>query len=259
LAPNAQATFSALATDNLDLHQGWIALAFQDGSTGAPELVPPQAPQVISVPFDEELTTDASLVQTFPLLVGLERVSESGGVRSPDGSVLPLSAARAIVADAAGNLAAVQAPLAGGSELSTRSFSVAERGEAEGVADWDLGAGANRVCVMGRTDNCAPGTPASVSLVARASGLGGAFQKPFERVYFYVLRSGQPEWIGVRLTPQMTDGAGPLGREWSWTLDWSPPPTAISGLATLVAVGVDAAGNTLRTLDLESVTVEGGG
>lgn len=259
LAPNAQATFSALATDNLDLHQGWIALAFQDETTGALELVPPQAPQVISVPFDQELTADASVVQTFPLLVGLERVSESGDVRSPDGSVLPLSGARAIVADAAGNLAAAGAPLPGGSEFPTRSFSVAERGEGGGVADWDLAAGVNRVCVIGRTDRCAPGTPASVSLVARARGLGGAFQKPFERVYFYMLRSGEPEWIGVLVTPQMTDGAGPLGREWSWTLDWSPPTTAISGLVTLVAIGVDAAGNTLRTLDLASVTVEGGG
>ena len=258
LVPNAQTTFSALARDNLELHRGWVALSFEDAGGGDPERVPPQAPQVVSVPFDDELTTDASLVQTFPLLAGLERVVESGGIDAPTEIVLPLAAARAIVTDVAGNVTALSSPLVGGAELPTRSFSVSVRGDVEGVSDWGLEVDTNLICRVDQAEQCASSTPGSATLTARARGLGGFFQRPFDRVYFYLLRNGEPEWIGIRLTAEMADGDGPLARVWSWALDWSPPSTAPFGPLTLVAVGVDALGNVLRTLDLTSLAVEGG-
>ena len=257
LSPNGQATLSAVASDNLDLHQGWISLEFGDDASGGPEVMPLLAAEILGVPFDQELTTGAGVVQTVPLLVGLEAVIAGAGVDAPSGSALPLIAARAVATDAAGNLATRTEPLPGASGFARRSFSVSERGDAEGVADWTLGAGSDRVCRTGAQASCAAGVPASASLVATARGLGGAFERPFDRVYFFLVRSGEPGWIGATSAAGMMDGVGPLAREWSWSLDWTPSSLVPLGPARLVAVGVDAEGNALRTLDLTSVTVEG--
>ena len=258
LIPNGQTIVSAVVSDNLDLHQGWIALEFGDVGAGGPEVVPPQAAEILGVPFDDALATGASIVQTFSLLIGLERVLGALDVDAPSGAMLPLTGARAVATDAAGNLATLSEPLPGAVGFATRSFSVVERGDVGGVADWALRADTNRVCRSDSQEGCSAGAAPSVELVVTARGLGGSFEQPFDRVYFYLLRGGEAEWIGVTSVTEVMDGVGPLAREWSWTLDWTPSSAVPFGPISLVAVGVDGGGNALRTLDLTSVTVEGG-
>ncbi len=257
LLANAQSTFSAVTQDNLDLHEGWIALRFGSAGQG-PESVPLQSPEVLGVPFDDDLTTSASLVQTFPLLIGLERVVEVGGTDAPSETVLALTGARGIATDAAGNLSTRTTIIQGGQGLPPRSFAVAERGDEGGVGDWVLEAASDRVCRSDAQGECAAGVPNSLRLVATARGSGGLLERPFDRVYFYAVRQGEPERIGVALGAQLEDGAGPLGRAWSWNLDWIPSSSLPPGQITMLAVGVDGDGNGLRTLDIGSVTLKVG-
>ena len=258
LVPNGQTTISALASDNLDLFQGWISLEFVDGGSGGSEVTPLRGAEILGVPFDDDLVTSAGIVQTIPVLVGLERVITGGGGDAPSGTMLPLTAARAVVLDVAGNLTVRTEALSGVSGFATRSFSVVERGVQGGVVDWDVLAETDRVCRADSEETCPPGAAVSLRLVATARGSTGVFEEPFDRVNFYVFRWSEPMLIGVTSAAQMGDGSGPLGRTWSWSLDWGPSATMPYGAARLFAVGVGVDGNALRTLDLTSVTVEGG-
>ena len=257
LIPNGPTTVSAVISDNLDLHTGWVALEFDD-SGGATEVLPVVPAEVLGTPFDEDLMIAGSIAQTFPLLVGLERTIPGASVSVPSGTVLPLTAARVVATDVGGNVATRNTPLPGALGFVTRSFSILERGDVGGVADWVLDTNETRVCRSGSAGVCSPSVATSVELAATARGLGGTFGEPFDRTYFYLLRAGEPEWIGVTSVSQMMDGAGPLAREWIWILEWTPSSTVPLGVASLVAVGVDADGNAVRTLDLAAITVEGG-
>lgn len=255
LRPNEPAQFRVRATDNLDLDRGWISFEYEDGGAGGREVVAMVSPRSLGVPFDEVLTTDGSLAQTVLPVVGLERVVRADGLAAPAGSVLRLAAARAVVTDAAGNRTIRTEPLPGAAGLSARSFSVSERGPVSGVADFSLEAASDRVCA----GTCGTDVPASIRLAAAARGLGEAFEQPFQRVHFYLVGEGESEWIATSSRATRTDGDGPLGREWSWSAEWTPAPTMPPGSVVLYAVGVDGDGNALRSLDLTSLYVEAAG
>ncbi len=259
LRPNGPAQFQVQATDNLDLDRGWISLEYGDGGAGGREVIAMVPPRSLGVPFDEVLTTDGSLAQTVLPVVGLERVIRADGFAAPAGSVFRLAAARAVVTDAAGNRTTRTEPLPGAAGLSARSFSVSERGPGGGVADFSLEAASDRVCRSGNAETCGTGVPASVRLTAAARGLGGALEEPFQRVHFYFIGEGESEWIATSSRATQTDGDGPLGREWSWSAEWTPAPTMPSGSVVLFAVGVDGDGSALRSLDLTSLYVEAAG
>jgi hypothetical protein len=251
LVANGATTVSATLSDNVDLDRGWIALEFGGGG----ESLPLAAPEIFGSPFDDELVTAAGITQTFALVVAQEEVVAGPDGDAPSGNPLTLAAARAVVRDVAGNATVRSEALSGAGAFTGRSFSVAERGDEGGVRDWRIEGDVDRVCRA--ADACEEGVVGSVRLTATAAGLGGTLERPFDRVYFAVLRGGEPEWIGVSAAAEMSDAGGPLGREWSWRIDWTPPAGFPTGPVELIATGVDDGGNALRTLPLGSVVVEG--
>ena len=258
LVPNGSARFRVQATDNLDLDRGWISLEYGDGEGEGREVIPMAPAHPFGVPFDEVLTTDRSLVQTVPLVAGLERVVRADSLAGPTGRMLRLEAARAVVTDAAGNRTTRTASLSGAAGLPARSFSVSERGPGGGVADFSLAAASDRVCRSRGAASCNAGVPGTVRLTAAAGGAGGTLEQPFRQVHFSLVQEGEPEWIATSSSASRADGDGPLGREWSWSADWTPGPATPPGSAVLFAVGVDGDGAALRSLDLTSLFVEAG-
>lgn len=257
LVPNEPAAFRVQATDNLDLGDGWFSLEYGDGTGTGREVVAMVPPDPLGVAFDDEMTTDARLVLMVPVVAGLERVEDAEGLARPAGNVLGPEAVRAVVTDAAGNrtVRSVSVRVAGG--LTARSFSVSERGPEGGVADFTLAAATERVCRSGG-GTCAPDVPGSVQLTAAARGLGGAFDRPFELVHFYLVMDGEPEWIATSSAAGLADGEGPAGREWSWSAEWTPTAATPPGPSVLYAVGVDGEGAALRSADLLSLEVATG-
>ena len=257
LVPNEPAAFRVQATDNLDLGDGWFSLEYGDGTGTGREVIAMVPPDPLGTAFDDEMTTDARLALVVPVVAGLERVEDAGGLVRPSGNVLGPEAARAVVTDAAGNRTTRSVPVRVAGEFSARSFSVSERGPDAGVADFTLAAAAERVCRSGGA-TCGPDVPGSVQLTAAARGLGGAFGRPFEFVHFYVVREGEPEWIATSSSAGLADGVGPAGREWSWSVEWTPAPVTPPGPSVLYAVGVDGDGAALRSADLVSLEVAAG-
>ena len=254
LDPGGETTFAAVLSDALDLHRGWTSLVFTPIGGGAAEPLPFVAPTVFGVPFDEDLVNAGGISQTFPLAIGLEEVTGGPSPNVPAGAPRRLSHARAVARDVGRNLGVRNEPLAGVGAFVPQSFSVAERGDVGGVRDWGMGADATEVCAAGAV--CGDEVPATVELRATASGLGGTFERPFDQVYFHVVTNGEPEWIGVTAVATSVDGAGALGRRWSWEIDWSPTHVP-SGAVQITATGVDGEGNALRTRPLTSVVVVG--
>ncbi len=258
LVANGRSLFRVQATDNLDLDRGWISLEYGGGGGEGREVIPMAPPRPLGVPFDDVLTTDGSLAQTVSLVVGLERVVRADSLAEPVGRMHRLEAARAVVTDAGGNRTTRTEPLPVAAGLSARSFSVSERGPGGGVADFALAAASDRVCRSGGAGSCGAGVPGSVRLTATARGPGGTLEEPFQRVHFYLVQGGGPEWIATSSSATRTDVAGPLGRVWSWSAEWVPARSTHPGPSVLFAIGVDGDGAALRSLDLTAVTVEGG-
>ena len=257
LVPNEPAAFRVQATDNLDLGDGWFSLEYGDGTGSGREVVAMVPPDPLGAAFDDEMTTDARLGLMVPVVTGLERVEDAGGLARPAGNVLGPEAARAVVTDAAGNRTTRSVPVRVAGGLPARSFSVSERGPDGGVADFTLAVAAERVCRSGGGP-CGPDVPGSVQLRAAARGLGGAFGRPFEVVHFFLVREGEPEWIATSSAAGLADGDGPAGREWSWSAEWTPAPDTPPGPSVLYAVGVDGDGAALRSADLVSLDVAAG-
>jgi hypothetical protein len=255
LAPGGETTVSAVLSDGLDLHRGWTALVFAPEGGGPAQVLPFAPPTMFGVPFDDDLVSSGAISQTFPLAIGLEEVTAGSGPNQPSGTPARLSHARAVARDVAGNLGTRNEPLAGAGSFVLRTFAVTVRGSAEGVGDWRIEADATEVCSA--AGGCGEGVPTTVRLRATASGLGGSFERPFERVYFHVTLGGEPEEIGVTAAATSVDGAGPLGRQWSWEMDWVPPAHIPPGPLEIRATGVESEGNALRTRPLASLEVVG--
>ncbi|MSR22772.1 MAG: carboxypeptidase regulatory-like domain-containing protein [Gemmatimonadetes bacterium] len=246
--------FSAQVSDNVDLAMGTIGLRFDAPGQGVENLTFNQAAR-LGDPFSGQLTTDATLNVSFPMVVAVERAEAGADQDGPTGILLGVAGARVRVRDAAGSSAATTdgLPPAGGS--SPRSFSVLQRGDAGGVRGWQLIPQGGQVCRVGPAGACPSGVPATVRLVATARGREGVFARPFDRVHFYVVRDGEVEWIGSSTAPTVAEGSGDRGRSWSWELVWIPGVDMPAGTATLRAVGVDGGGSALLTRAVASVTV----
>jgi hypothetical protein len=255
LEPGGETTISAILSDGLDLHRGWTSLVFTPEGGGTAEALPFAPPVGFGAPFDEDLVNSGAVSQTFPLSIGLEEVNAGPSPNEPSGAPRRLSHARAVARDVGGNLGSRAEPLAGVGAFVLRSFSVTARGNAEGVRDWKVEADADEVCVADA--DCGDDVPASVRLRATASGLGGSFERPFDRVYFHVILDGEPEFIGVTAAATSVDAPGPLGGQWSWEIDWGPGVHVPAGPVQITATGVELEGNALRTRPLGSVTVVG--
>lgn len=250
-------TFAAEATDNVDLHVGAILLRF--GAAGAGEVWPFAAPTVLGTPFGGALTDRATITARFPFVHGLERATAGASGDAPDGVLHPARAARAEAHDAAGNRGQREAGLAGSDGFPVTGFGTADRGEDAAVRGWRTTASAGQVCREDAPD-CGASAGTMVTLEAEARGRAGAFGQPFEAVHFILIEGERARWLGRATAAESAEvGTGDEGRRWRWRLDWTPAADIEAGPAGIVAIGVDAAGNALRSPTLDGLEVVGGG
>ena len=253
----SDASFSAQVSDDIDVMSGTIGLRFEASEEDG-ETLTFAAPGRIGEPFSGVLTTEGFLSETFPVVVSLERATVGTEEDEPSGILLPLAGARVTVLDAAGGVASATNALPALGGADPQGFSVAVRGEAGGVAGWEVGAGADDVCRASASGECPTGVQSTVRITARALGLEAVFELPFQRVYFYVERAGELEWIGASSAPTLTEGTGERGRTWSWDIDWTPGTDAPEGATVVRAAGVDAGGRALLTGASAPLTVLAG-
>jgi hypothetical protein len=257
----AGSTFQAAAglRDNVDLHRAQAALRFAPAGGQSALHLPFAPPDTVGTPFDGTLIPNATARWTLPVVAVVEGVSTSD---APTGTLQPLDRMQVTAWDVAGNVGTGEGSVGLAPGASPRSFTVSERGGDEGVRSWSLSPQGTSVCSP-RSSLPGGGTcgsaPASIELRAGAVGRGGAFPAPFAAVHFYAVVEGRARWLGRQDTGSMVrDDAGDTGREWRWTLSWTPEADFPAGEHPLLAVGVDGEGNALRTREIGGVTVVGG-
>jgi hypothetical protein len=250
LAAGAEARVGLDATDDVDLHRGRLLAGF-GSDEGSPVVVLPVAapPETLGTPFDGALSRTAAIQFRFDHVSGIQFASGGGGGDAAAGPVHPVRSFRARVEDAAGNTGTrtlvVPAPTS-----PVRGFDAGARGAEAAVQSWRIEADQAQVCRPG--GSCAPGTPSTVRLTARAEGAGANFPVPFDRVHF-VSAGSDPRHLGTAHGAQSALEGGV--RVWRWILDWTPPADLAGGTAPILVIGVDAEGNGLLVGTAVEVTV----
>jgi hypothetical protein len=234
------ATFSATATDNLDL-----GTALPSESYGA--VIPKLAfPAVTIGTFGPDVfTTSATVSFTDPSFVrSIETTNPATG--APSGAVQPATAVNLDVKDVAGNFAPttsqnISVNVAAGSPSGFSTFAATSNPQ---LQTFTLGASNTTICNNTTPANCV--NPTSTVLTARAVGPASVFNNPFTRVNFYYNdANGVSQLIGTG-TVGVTDNTITNQRTWSYTVTWTPTGLAAANYVVF-AVGVDAAGNGLQT------------
>ncbi len=264
--PEAGSTMSlsAPASDNVDLHLATFVLHFGP-SNGEPGFdVGFAPPDTLGHPFDGSPVASVTARRSMPVVAAVEVAGGGPGDAFPSGVLHPLTGARVRVQDAAGNATNRDGSIVPTVESELVSFSVTARGDAEGVRRWQLAADGATVCArrgaLSGGGSCTGVAPDDVILTATARGQGGVFGRPFERVHFYALVGNELRWLGSADEAVMTnEGAGPEGRSWSWSLNWTPELDFPSGAHPLVVVGIDERGTALRSPNAEGPEVLGAG
>jgi hypothetical protein len=247
LVGGAEAVVGLEASDDVDLFRARLLTRFPGVGPGGAALDIPVPGQFLELgtPFGPLPTTQASGQFRFPFVAGIQRAASGPGGVGAGGTVAPAQSFRAWVEDAARNVGTrsldIPAPPAG----SLTGFGEADRGADGAVRRWTIDGSSGEVCRDGAAESCAPGTPSSLRLTARASGESEAFQNPFIRVHFFTLGT-DPRWIGS--TAEVAIEGGDLGGDpprLRWELDWTPPSDFAPSGAAVVAVGIDLSGNGL--------------
>lgn len=247
----------APASDNVDLHRAVLRHRFQASGGEGPLEIPLVSPDTLGARFDGSPVGTATARWTAPVVASAEGVT---GNDAPNEVLQSLAAFSVIVHDAAGHGATGERSVGVPStDTAPLSFSVSERGEAEGVGRWVLEAQGSSVCAP-RSDRADGGScdqaPDAVILNGTASGQSGSFEDVFEVVHFFARVDGTARWLGSADVSEMTvDEGGATGRSWRWSLEWIPEADFSGGTHPLVAVGLDGRGNALVSGALGTVTV----
>ncbi len=120
-----------------------------------------------------------------------------------------------------------------------------------------------------KVSNCAPctgGAPANPTTVTLSAEVTGSeqgataqFATPFAQVQFYYLSSATSTWnfIGAAATPTIADNAAQTVRTVTWSVPGFDPPVALgaTGPLTIVAIGVNTAGDALVTVPNTTITL----
>lgn len=231
-------TFSAVATDNVDLAQAQFSMVF-DGLTGVPSLdaVPLGGPQELGPGWNFEAPTHtATATATVPWISGVETTAGD----APSGVLTNVSWARFVVDDVAGNQSTQQNNFVVGSFPAPTSFAAAFPGGAtfqQTTAAQDLCQNADNLC-DGATETRV------ATITATATGASGTFQNPFSLVLFaYVdasVAAPTHRFIAIDNTATVTDDG--VTRTWTWstTLPASALPAATApGALDVQAIGVN--------------------
>lgn len=262
LRAGEEAAFRALLSDNVDLHRARLFFRFSSVGGLFTEELAFAPPDTVGGRFDGSPVGAATAEWQSPVVAALERADAGGetGGNEPSGTLREASRLGISVRDAAGNQDGLDEAVSV-ADASPRSFSVSARGAEEGVAAWELEAAGSQVCAP-RSDledggSCAA-APETLDLEATARGEGGAFQPPFREVHYYARVDGAIRWLGAVFAEELADdGSGAEGRAWRWTLQWRPESDLPEGTHALFAVGLDADGNALQSVDLFGIQVVG--
>jgi hypothetical protein len=235
----AQASFSATATDNLDLQDFVYQTVF-----GAFNL--PHGPRQSLGTFGAPLLQQAPLSASVSFIRSLETTA---GV-TPAGAITAASQARFEARDFADNIGFATGALIGVPAGTTAG--------SRGVNEWETEATPPVVCVG---TGCGT-TPATTQLEAMARGVSGEFAAPFARVIFYRNDGGVLTYIGETTSRVSTDDgssqtppANATGRVWTYSgVSFTPMLSDKGGVVNVHAVGVSAAGDALLS-DAFVVTV----
>jgi len=206
-------TFSATATDNVDLLDSQFALEFT-GLTGSTlDVIPFGSLQTFGTPWTEDLTTTATATTTVSNFVVAIETTTAG---SPDGagSLVPVGWAQFAVRDVALNQSVQRNNFAGGSVEAGTSFDATEPFLSGGV--FEAVVGAVDLCINAAEDCVAPNVR-DVTLQAVISGPSGAVGNPFTNgVRFYYVDNlpasfsggagvGNHRFIGADTTADFSD------------------------------------------------------
>lgn len=234
-------TFSAVARDNVDLGEAQFSLVFDGLGLGNLNAIPLAGPQTLGTGwnFDAPLF-QATATGTVPFITGVETTAAG----APTGTLAPVSWARFVVRDIAGNESTQQNNFVVGSYPAPVSFTAAF----PGGATFQQVTAAQDLCLNAANDCAAPAVR-TATITATATGASGTFQNPFNFVLFaYVDASVAPashRFIAIDNTATVTDDG--VTRTWTWsvTLPASalPAATPVGGLG-VQAIGVNSANGT---------------
>ena len=235
VAPGDEGTFSAVATDNLDLTEVAFRLVFAGGAIAGPLAIPfDTASSSVGTAFDATLTTRVSRAARLPLVRTLSFIA--GATRN---TVL-VDSLRVHAADAAGLTARASRYL--DPAVYGGNSSVADPFPA--VATTELRIDAARVC----TGPCQGDVRTRLGVELRITGPSALDRQPFARVYFY---RRDPVSGGIELLGSVS-GLSAVGvlssgqATFTYTLSHTPP-AGLTGTYAIFAVGVSSGGNALRT------------
>jgi hypothetical protein len=238
--PNGgSATFTATATDNLDINAQVFRTIYAAAVNGGTEL-PYAGPTTVGA-FGAPLLTSSPLTATVNFIRSIEAAGPA-----PSGTVIAATGARFDVTDFGGNSATASNLFAAGTVTAGTSAS------ALGVFDWVGNTSVTPICDNTGANSCGS-VATSANLTGVARGTSGTFAAPFARVIFYINNAGVRTFIGETTARSSTDTGvvgDPTGRVWTYG------PLAFNGagrgpaapgniIYPIEAVGVDASGDAL--------------
>ena len=239
LPSGGSATFTATATDNLDINTQVFRTIFNAAINGGAEL-PYAGPTTVGA-FGAPLLTSSPLTATVNFIRSIEAAGPA-----PSGTVIPAVGARFDVSDFGGNTATAFNNFAVGTVPAGSSAT------GLGLGEWTGATSQATICDNTGANSCGS-NPTSADLTGIAKGPSGTFNFPFARVIFYVNAAGVRTFIGETTGRSSTDTGNPLdllGRVWTYgpvafTGAGRGPAAPGSSVYTIEAVGVDASGDAL--------------
>lgn len=231
LTGGASTTFSARATDNVDLHSVAFGFFFGDPA-GTHYGALPFEDQVIDATFGAPLTTAQDVSETTQYIRGIW----------VNGTWYPTTNVVVTALDMARNSVAgtqpVSTPFNAPTLVPLASFNIVA--PAEGAAISNTGTGTT--------------APTSRTVTARAVSNNVEASAPFARVHFYEEIGGVRRLLGtVTSSTQIT---GETTRSFDYSFTYTPGRIA-AGAVQIFAVGVEADGDANRTDNVRTLNVQG--
>jgi hypothetical protein len=236
LVGGASTQFSASFGDNVDLKSAQHRLEFPGFSGPFSSL--PFSPEAAFDVFGAPITQTQSYLVSIPFVRSLELTTGSG---APSGVLQAATATRMRVRDQAGNHTESAAVFAVGSVPTGNS-----------AGSNDLRVQTFRVVApVGGTLLCGGtacgGAPQSAEIAVEAAGPEGSFDNPFPRgvFFFWVDSFGLTNLIASSNAPSVVQAGGV--RRWTWMVNFSATGHPVQPGVPVFAIGVDAAGDGLRS------------
>jgi len=234
-AGGAETRVSGVVADNLDLAEGSVRLVYPAPGGGASLALPFAAAVRLGTAFDEQLVTRAPFSVAFPFVRTLTYGAAATNNASTGRTTVLVDSLRVRVVDAASQVTRASRAVPPSSLDNT-----AVTDPFPGVLSAVPSLRSSVVCTRG----CVSGDVTSTAATLRASGGGGA-RTPFERVYLFLRRAdGTVDLIDSTATASVEESGG--RRTFTYTLPYEPP-AGLAGELSLFFVGVNGAGNGLRS------------